>query len=119
MRRAKSAVFGLGFVLLAGTGVANAGCIGPVIMGECEGQDVPWDTRLPSEQHPAPPAGSRWDWRGTQEQRQPPNEINPFTGHDPQDSHWLNQGTTHDSAAQAPQHLWRDEEDERDDEEDE
>jgi hypothetical protein len=87
----------LGFVLLVSARAAQAGCIGPVIMGECKGQDVPWDTHPPGEQHTEPPAGSQWDWRGTHEQRQHPNEINPFTGHDPQDSHWLRQNEEQDS----------------------
>lgn len=95
MWRAK--VAGLGFVLLVSVRVAQAGCIGPVIMGECKGADVPWDTHPLGRQHPEPPAGAQWDWRGTKEQRQHPNEINPFTGHDPQDSHWLNQNRGRES----------------------
>jgi hypothetical protein len=30
-------------LLLAGSSV-EAGCIGPVILGECHGKEVPWDT---------------------------------------------------------------------------
>jgi hypothetical protein len=92
MRRSKTAVLGLGLVLLAGTGVAKAGCIGPVIMGECKGQDVPWDTHEPGTEHPDPPAGSYWDWRGTTEQQRYPENVNPFTGRDPNDSQWFDQG---------------------------
>ncbi len=75
-------------VLIVGAGSASAGCIGPVINGQCEGQAVPWDTHPPQEQHPDPPAGFQWDWRGTAEQQRHPTEIDPFTGRDPHDSQW-------------------------------
>jgi hypothetical protein len=76
---------------------AWAGCIGPVIMGECQGSSVPWDTHpagVPAS--PQPPAGFYWDhrpelaapaaenpWQWMNRQQ----SVNPFTGrdaHDPQ-----------------------------------
>lgn len=72
---------------------AVAGCIGPVIMGRCQGQEVPWDTHpMPEyrEQRPAPP-GFYWDKRGTETQGRHPEWINPFTGRDPHDSNWFKQ----------------------------
>jgi len=69
---------------------AAAGCIGPVIMGECKGQQVPWDSHPPGyqEKSPAPP-GFYWDKRGTKSQKQHPEWINPFTGKDGHDSNWF------------------------------
>ncbi len=81
----------VGFVLLLATS-ARAGCIGPVIMGDCKGQEVPWDTHEQVNQQPRadPPAGFYWDWRSNQEEMQrQPNGINPFTGRDANDSTWL------------------------------
>lgn len=45
-------------LVLGSVTYANAGCIGPVIMGECKGQVVPWDTHpnvRDREPSPAPP----------------------------------------------------------------
>ncbi len=80
----------IGMVLLIGSaGAVSAGCIGPVIMGKCEGTSVPWDTHAPAQQHPNPPPGFYYDWRGTQEEPKH-HDINPFTGRDANDSHWGN-----------------------------
>lgn len=83
-------------LLLTATTKAAAGCIGPVIMGTCQGQSVPWDTHpatipLPSLPMQAPaPAGFYWDYRGTPRQRYKPEWINPFTGRDAHNSDWNN-----------------------------
>ena len=87
----KTLLIGLsvGLVCVLGTNAARAGCIGPTIMGKCEGAEVPWDTHVPDQEHPAPPAGFQWDWHGTDEYRRHPENFDPFTGRDPHDSHWL------------------------------
>lgn len=68
---------------------ATAGCIGPVIMGECQGLIVPWDTHPqgPSNMPPAPP-GFYYDKRGTMAEQLNPGSINPFTGRDAHDADW-------------------------------
>jgi len=86
------AALALGFLIGAGWTRAWAGCTGPVINGVCQGQTVPWDTHLPGEEHPPPPAGFRWDWRGSDESLEHSGEINPFTGEDPHDSRWGSHG---------------------------
>ena len=67
---------------------AQAGCIGPVIMGECTGQAVPWDTHQDAVevQRPSPPPGWHIDRRGNPEHER---HSDPQTGHDPHDPHWL------------------------------
>lgn len=71
---------------------ASAGCIGPVIMGECKGSEVPWDTHPPGyEEDRAAPPGFHWDKRGTRTQERHPEWVDPFTGQDPHDSHWFDQ----------------------------
>ena len=67
---------------------ANAGCIGPVIMGECAGGEVPWDTHPDGERREEAPPGFYWDKRGTRDEQRYPGAINPFTGQDAHDSHW-------------------------------
>jgi hypothetical protein len=66
---------------------AFAGCIGPVIMGECKGQVVQWDTHPqgPSRDPPAGP-GFYYDKRGTNAEQENPGTINPFTGRDAHDA---------------------------------
>lgn len=68
----------------------NAGCIGPIIMGECKGSLVKWDTHPfdYQENNPAP-AGFHWDKRGTKIQDDHPEWVNPFTGRDAHDSNWF------------------------------
>ena len=68
---------------------ASGGCIGPVIMGQCEGQSVPWDTHVPAyrEERPAPP-GFYWDKRAVPVDLQEPGAVDPFTGRDAHDSDW-------------------------------
>jgi hypothetical protein len=39
----------LGVLGLAWSGSTTAGCIGTVIMGECHGSQVPWDTHPPGQ----------------------------------------------------------------------
>jgi len=87
----------IALLLIAPT--AHAGCIGPVIMGECKGSTVPYDTHPYTMQTPgampvlpAPP-GMYWDHRpellnptgNMLQQIQRWNTINPFTGRDPHD----------------------------------
>lgn len=62
-----------------------AGCIGPIIMGECKGQSVPFDTH-PQGPSQTPPPGFYYDKRGTSEERKNPGAINPFTGRDANDA---------------------------------
>jgi hypothetical protein len=66
---------------------ATAGCIGPVIMGECKGQIVQSDTHPqgPSNTPPAAP-GFYYDKRGTNAEQQNPGSVNPFTGRDAHDA---------------------------------
>ncbi|HWR76513.1 MAG TPA: hypothetical protein VN283_04805 [Thiobacillus sp.] len=66
---------------------ASAGCIGPVIMGECKGQIVQWDTH-PQGPFDTPPAapGFYYDKRGTNAEQQNPGSVNPFTGRDAHDA---------------------------------
>jgi len=66
---------------------AFAGCIGPVIMGECKGQIVPWDTHPqgPSNEPVAGP-GFYYDKRGTNAEQKNPGTINPFSGRDANDA---------------------------------
>jgi hypothetical protein len=67
----------------------GAGCIGPVIMGKCQGQAVDWDTHSSGYQEPRPAgAGFYWDKRGTPQAQQQPGAVNPFTGQDAHDSRW-------------------------------
>lgn len=68
----------------------SAGCIGPIIMGECKGSVVEWDTHPLDykESYPAP-AGFHWDKRGAEIQDKHPEWINPFTGRDAHDSNWF------------------------------
>jgi hypothetical protein len=87
---------GVGVLFLAASSSVWAGCIGPTIMGKCEGAEVPWDTHPFGQKHPNPPPGFYWDWRGTEDYRQRPQDFDPFTGRDPHDSHW------HDPAPQHP-----------------
>ena len=76
------------FAMLAPLSPANAGCVGPVIMGQCHGSEVPWDTHAdPKDRLPDPGVFVR-DKRGTDVQRKHPEWINPFTGEDAHDSHW-------------------------------
>jgi hypothetical protein len=78
--------------LVIGIREVRGGCIGPVIMGDCKGTTVPWDTH-PSgyqERQPAPP-GFFWDRRGSETERRHPEWINPFTGRDGHDSNWFKQ----------------------------
>lgn len=77
----------LAFVLLAAPLFAYAGCIGPVIMGECTGQIVQWDTH-PQGTSNTPPAapGFYYDKRGTNAEQQNPGSVNPFTGRDAHDA---------------------------------
>jgi hypothetical protein len=65
---------------------AYAGCIGPTIMGECQGQIVQWDTHPqgPSGTPPALP-GMPYDKRGTDAEQQNPGSVNQFTGRDAHD----------------------------------
>ena len=79
---------GLGLALVLGANSAQAGCIGPTIMGKCQGSEVLWDTHPIDQRHPDPPPGFYWDWRGTKEYRQNPYNFDPFTGREPHDSHW-------------------------------
>lgn len=80
-------------VLTAGLYIAapaQAGCIGPVIMGECEGSEVPWDTHPNGYEEPRPASpGFYWDKRGTKVQADHPEWVNPLTGRDPHDSNWF------------------------------
>lgn len=95
-------VLAIGFVLLLGT-PAIAGCIGPIIMGHCKGREVPWDTHSLAGQRPHrdPPAGFYWDWRSDRgEMNRIPNAINPFTGHDANDSTY---GSQRQAPASAPE----------------
>ena len=75
-------------VIAAIAGIAEAGCIGPVIMGKCQGQQVPWDTHTAAPKHPNPPPGFYWDWRGTSEARKHWDSVDPLTGKDAHDSQW-------------------------------
>ena len=65
----------------------SAGCIGPVIMGECKGQIVQFDTHPqgPSNTPPAAP-GYYYDKRGTNAEQRNPGSVNPFTGRDAHDA---------------------------------
>lgn len=66
---------------------ASAGCVGPVIMGECKGEIVPWDTHpLGQASTPAAPPGSFYDKRGTNAEQLNPGSVNPFTGRDAHDT---------------------------------
>jgi hypothetical protein len=66
---------------------AVAGCIGPVIMGECKGEIVPWDTHPHGQSNnPPPAAGVYYDKRGTNAEQLNPGSVNPFTGRDAHDA---------------------------------
>ena len=66
---------------------AFAGCIGPVIMGECKGQSVQWDTHPQGPSNTPPPGpGFYYDKRGTNAEQENPGTINPFTGRDAHDA---------------------------------
>jgi len=80
---------GLGLALVLAASSARAGCIGPTIMGKCEGAEVPWDTHPFGQRHPDPPPDFHLDWRGTEEYWENPQNFDPFTGRDPHDSHWF------------------------------
>lgn len=70
----------------------TAGCIGPVIMGKCEGSEVPWDSHPPAYEEPRPaPPGFHWDKRGTEIQERHPEWVDPFTGRDAHDSRWFDE----------------------------
>ena len=70
--------------LLATSVDIQAGCIGPVIMGKCEGEVVEWDTH-PNGFKQAPTAFPH-DRRGTpQDQR---GWVDPDTGIDAHDARW-------------------------------
>lgn len=76
-------------IIFLWVGQALAGCIGPVIMGKCQGQTVPWDTHQdPRYETPQAPPGFYWDKRGTEYERKNPGLVDPFTGRDPNDSDW-------------------------------
>lgn len=68
-------------------GVVQAGCIGPAIMGQCYGQEVPWDTHQDAAevQRPSPMPGFYYDHRG-EEAHQGHIDI---WGKDPHDPHWF------------------------------
>ncbi len=65
------------------------GCIGPIIMGVCKGQLVPFDTHQDGKIRQDAPPGFFWDRRGSEEERKNPQSINPFTGRDGNDSDWF------------------------------
>lgn len=88
----KKVAIGFSLMSLLSGNIAWAGCIGPTIMGKCEGAEVPWDTHSPGQKHQDPPAGFYWDWRGTEKYRRNPHDVDPFTGRDPHDSHWHDLG---------------------------
>jgi hypothetical protein len=75
------------FAILATPFGAMAGCIGPVIMGECKGQMVEWDTHPQGASNAPPPApGFYYDKRGTNAEQINPGSVNPFTGRDAHDA---------------------------------
>jgi hypothetical protein len=67
---------------------AHAGCIGAVIMGVCYGTETQFDTHTDGKMRDDPPPGFYYDKRGTAEERERPNDIDPFTGRDANDSDW-------------------------------
>lgn len=77
--------------LVAIPSASSAGCIGPVIMGKCEGQEVPFSTHQNPGQDPgqAPP-GFHWDHRQDQGAMMR-GEVDPMTGRNPNDSQWFDQ----------------------------
>lgn len=75
-----------------------AGCIGPVIMGQCSGGEVPWDTSqpVPGRQR-EPDAGPGFHWDRTNDrayQRANPDSVDPFNGKSAHDSTWVQGGRT-------------------------
>lgn len=76
------------FAILVLASAAGAGCIGPVILGECTGQPVPWDTHPDSARigRQSLPPGAYWDRRSDSEHRR---HSDPHTGRDPHDPRWL------------------------------
>jgi len=58
-------------------------------MGKCEGSEVPWDTHPDGQIRQDAPPGFFYDKRNTQDERNYPNAINPFTGRDANDSNWF------------------------------
>ena len=65
---------------------SHAGCIGPVIMGECKGAVVPYDTHHDGISRQPAPYGYYYDKRGSQYARDHFGKVNPFTGFDPHDA---------------------------------
>ncbi len=89
MRATRLRWFALLALLVAMRGTAGAGCIGPVIAGECKGAVVEWDTHPQRDRHPDAMGGSYFDWRGSADQRQRHwQDIDPDTGRDANDSQW-------------------------------
>jgi hypothetical protein len=79
--------FAIAFAILAIPLSAWAGCSGPVIMGECKGQIVPFDTH-PQGTSNTPPAapGFYYDKRGTNAEQVNLGSVNPVTGRDAHDA---------------------------------
>jgi hypothetical protein len=67
----------------------HAGCIGAVIMGECQGSSVPWDTHQEGYRTNQSPPGFYWDKRSLPQQQRQPGAVDPFTGRDAHDSNWF------------------------------
>lgn len=80
-------VITLAIAVLLSPNAAFAGCIGPVILGDCKGQIVEWDTHPQGPSH-TPPAtsGFYYDKRGTSAEQVNPGSINPFSGRDAHDA---------------------------------
>jgi hypothetical protein len=86
----------LAAVLLAASGNTGAGCIGPVIMGECRGKTVPWETggQGTDIQRREPDSGSAPPHVDTHALREPGfpvprghgRRLDHFYGRDPRDS---------------------------------
>src|SRR5690349_878711 len=87
MKRALLVLVGM----LLGVPSVNAGCIGPEIMGVCQGQEVPYDTHPDGQIRQDAPPGFFYDKRGTRDEERYPGSVNPFTGKDANDSSWMNQ----------------------------
>jgi len=76
----------LHFIALTAPTLAFAGCIGPVIMGECQGQVVQWDTHPQGASNvPPAPSGFYYDRRGTDVEQMNPGAVNQSTGRDAHD----------------------------------